>query len=69
MNYTTGHTENYLMQMRFCICRLMTYGHQWVTTSKTLKKITKNKETSKAVKFVRHERKSNVFNENLTAEC
>jgi hypothetical protein len=34
-----------------------------------IKKITKNKETSKAVKCARHERKRNVFNENPTAEC
>jgi len=66
MNYTTGHTENYLMQMRVCICIVMTYGHQWVTASKTSKKLPKIKEHHKTVKCVRHESKSNVFNENPT---
>jgi hypothetical protein len=44
MNYITGQTEYYLMQMRFCICIVMTYGHQWVTTSKTSKRLPKIKK-------------------------
>jgi hypothetical protein len=39
---TQQETENYLMQMGFCICVVMIYEHQWVTTMKTLPQIKKH---------------------------
>jgi hypothetical protein len=40
--WTTRNTENYLMQMRFCICVVMIYEHQRVIAMKTLPQIKKH---------------------------
>jgi hypothetical protein len=41
----------------------------WAPVGNYIENIITNKETSRAVTCVRHERKSNVLNENPTAEC